>query len=81
MMRFVVLSACFVAAMGRPQEQVVQLPAGVSAASCPNYPLCAINPAEASAFDISIFTPAQQVATVAVLYFMSHFKIAKKISS
>ena len=66
MMRFVVLSACFVAAMGRPQEQVVQLPAGVSAASCPNYPLCAINPAEASAFDISIFTPAQQVATVAV---------------
>ena len=38
-------------AEGRPQ-----LPAGVSAAACPNYPLCV-----AEAQDLSIFTPAQQV--------------------
>jgi|ERR1712127_253446 len=37
-------------AEGRPQ-----LPAGVSAAACPNYPLCV-----AEAQDLSIFTPAQQ---------------------
>merc|ERR550517_1533549 len=35
----------------RPQ---VQLPAGVSAAACPNYPVCAVEQ------DLSIFTPAQQ---------------------
>ena len=33
-----------------------QLPAGVSAAQCPNYPLCNVGQQ-----DLSIFTPAQQV--------------------
>ena len=33
-----------------------QLPAGVSAAQCPNYPLCSVEQQ-----DLSIFTPAQQV--------------------
>ncbi|XP_023323462.1 uncharacterized protein LOC111697629 [Eurytemora carolleeae] len=32
-----------------------QLPAGVSAAQCPNYPLCNVGQQ-----DLSIFTPAQQ---------------------
>ena len=58
MLRFVVLSFCFAAALARPQ---VQLPAGVSAAACPNYPLCAPSQPEGAVLDLSVFTPAQQV--------------------
>jgi len=57
MLRFVVLSFCFAAALARPQ---VQLPAGVSAAACPNYPLCAPSQPEGAVLDLSVFTPAQQ---------------------
>ena len=57
-------------AEGRPQ-----LPAGVSAAACPNYPLCV-----AEAQDLSIFTPAQQVRERGFLSCLSYFCRKIKLS-
>ena len=67
MLRFVVLSACMIAAsVARPQAGLpaAVVPAGVSAAACPNYPLCNLAPEQPAAVDLSIFTPAQQVNTI-----------------
>ena len=58
MLKAAVSALVFAAAQGRPQ-----LPADVSAAACPNYPLCSFDTQ-----DLSVFTPAQQVIPLLLLH-------------